>query len=534
MKCSSRSWLSAAGAALVATVASLALAATANSAFSGGNGKIVFESTRDGNYEIYVMNADGTGLVNVSNNSADDHGPEWSPDGSKIVFSSFRVAAGNEEIYVMNADGSSPTRLTTDPSGDFSPTWSPDGTRIAFTSVRDGNAEIYVMNADGTGQVNRTNSAGTADERAAWSTAWPFNKIAFDTNRGTGGNREIYLMNSDGTAQTNLTNHSAEDFSPNYSPDGTKIAFDTTRGTSSNKEIFTMNADGTAQTNRTSNAAQDFRPAWSPQGDQISFDRLSGNNDIWTMNADGTAQTNRTAHVSHDAAPDWGPVARTFARPQAATPQYYSLVVAYRECTAPNGIHNGNIFPPPQSCYPAQATSDFLTVGTPDFNAVPSKAAGSINIRVRCIGGASGEVPPCSTTAGDQLDGQIVVSQRDVRCSGTSTGCAAPLADYTGSLLVEPVVRITDRNGYGLGGATVEDMPMPFTVPCNPTGDATIGSTCSLTTTIDTLLGGNGIIENKRAIWQVEDLSVHDGGTDGDANTTGDNTLYMKTGVFFP
>jgi len=110
------------------------------SAFPGANGKIAFGSLRDGNQEVYVMNADGSGQTNLTNNTADDGVPAWSPDGSKIAFASLRDGnPGNAaEIYVMKADGSGQTRLTNNLAEDHSPSWSPGGTQIAFRSNRDG------------------------------------------------------------------------------------------------------------------------------------------------------------------------------------------------------------------------------------------------------------------------------------------------------------------------------------------------------------------------------------------------------------
>ncbi len=112
-----------------------------------------FESDRDGNREIYVINADGTYQVRLTNNTATDMTPAWSPDGSKIAFRSYRD--GNSEVYVMNTDGTNPVNLTNNPDNyDGDPAWSPDGSKILFSSWRGGCADLWVMNADGTGPLS--------------------------------------------------------------------------------------------------------------------------------------------------------------------------------------------------------------------------------------------------------------------------------------------------------------------------------------------------------------------------------------------
>jgi Tol biopolymer transport system component len=261
--------------------------------FPGENGKIAFARTVEDSWEIFVMNADGTGQTQLTNNPGLDGSPDWSPDGTKIAFSNF-----NGEIYVMNADGTGQTRLTDNGGG---PSWSPDGTKIAFG--REG--EIYVMNADGTGQTRLTDNGGGP----SWSPDGT--KIAF-VSSDSAGNIEIYVMNADdGSDQTNLSNNPARDVEPSWSPDGTKIAFDSDRD--GNREIYVMNADGTEQTRLTRRAATDWDPYWSPDGTKIAFTLVThergGADEIYVMNAaDGSGKTNLSNNPSSsDFHPSWSP-----------------------------------------------------------------------------------------------------------------------------------------------------------------------------------------------------------------------------------
>jgi Tol biopolymer transport system component len=263
------------------------------------NGKIAFVSNRDGNNEIYSMNADGTGQTRLTNNSATDQHPFFSPLGDKIAFASDRD--GNAEIYVMNADGTGQTRLTNNPANDQVPSVSPDGSKIAFQSDRDGDTEIYSMNADGTGQINLSNNPTSNDFSASFSPDG--SKIAFQSERD--GNAEIYSMNVDGSGQINLSNSPLSDeFGSVFSPDGNKISFASDRD--GNFEIYSMNANGTGQTRLTNNSADDNLSFFSPDGSKIAFtsDR-DGNNEIYVMNANGTGQTRLTNNPATDLWPTW-------------------------------------------------------------------------------------------------------------------------------------------------------------------------------------------------------------------------------------
>jgi hypothetical protein len=272
----------AAGLALLLGVVAAAVSAVkhepASAAFPGANGKIVFDSNRVDDFRVYVMNADGSGQARLTNNTAEDGAPAWSPDGSKIAFETDRD--GNFEVYVMNADGSGQTNTSDNLADDRFPAWSPDGLKIAFQSLRDGNYEIYVMNADGNVQTNLSSNPAM-DFRPDWSPNG--SKIAFASTRDapdqspcddTGGcNWEVYVMNADGSNPTNLTNNPAIDFTPAWSPDGSKITFTSTRDGPNpsscyfkgcDYDVFVMNANGSGQTNVTNNPASDGNPDWQP------------------------------------------------------------------------------------------------------------------------------------------------------------------------------------------------------------------------------------------------------------------------------
>jgi Tol biopolymer transport system component len=173
--------------------------------------KIAFASDRAGaagTFDLYVMNSDGSGQVNITNTpSLSEDYPAWSPDGTKLVFS-----AGGD-LYTVNANGSSVTRLSQTPAIEIEPDWSPDGTQLAYRvgyTASDYPDEIWKMNVNGTAQTNLTNNGLLVDEHPAWSPAG--DKIAFV--RGAFNNAEIYVMNADGSAQTRITNNTTIDGDP--------------------------------------------------------------------------------------------------------------------------------------------------------------------------------------------------------------------------------------------------------------------------------------------------------------------------------
>ena len=285
------------------------------SAAEGLRGTIAFHSNRDGDFDIYVMNADGSRVTQLTHNTTGDVDPIWSPDGKRIAFSSDRVAGTCCEVFVMNADGTGVTQLTH--GGGFAGAWSPDGKRIAFVGPQ---GELLVMNVDGTGATQLTEGRPTA-----WS---PDGKrIAFISNRD--GDNDIYVINADGTGVTQLTNDPASDEGDHagWSPNGKRFVFSSTRD-GGDLDIFVMNADGSGVTELTHNDfIADDDPVWSPDGKRIAFHstRDGGDEDIFVMNADGTGVIPLT---SNSVLPNGSPIFD-------AVPVWTTSVMAPARCLPP-------------------------------------------------------------------------------------------------------------------------------------------------------------------------------------------------------
>jgi Tol biopolymer transport system component len=301
-------------------------------AFPGDNGKIAFNSFRDGDdSDIWTMSPSGSNQVNLTANSDEDNLANWRADGRKLAFMSDRETPANPvppglagpdfEIFVMNADGSRLTQITFNELDDENPAWSPDGKRIVFQRDLDPvrgqtDYDIFTMKADGSRQRNRTNNPALMDVDPNWSPNG--RRIAFSSDRD--GDGEIYTMRRNGSGVRQLTfNDGPLDLAPNWSPDGRVIAFDSDRDlteeTPFQVEIYTMRANGDDQTRLTFDDLSDFAPAWSPDGRRIAFTSFrdvtpeaEGNAEIYTMKPDGSDLTRLTQDRAFDGFPDWQPL----------------------------------------------------------------------------------------------------------------------------------------------------------------------------------------------------------------------------------
>lgn len=230
------------------------------------SGRIAFDSSRSWGVQIFQMDL-RTGRVSQLTNAWRDgrvnRVPEFSPDGTHIAFVSTRD--GNEEIYIMDADGSHQTRLTTNPGSDLYPRFSPSGKEIVFFSDRGGDKDIYVMNSDGSGQPERLTYANGIDGDPAFSSDGSL--ITFSSRRT--GNYDIFLMNSNGTDERNVTKNSAEDVHSSFSPDGKHLVFRSNRQGGFN--LYRINLNGSGLVRLTTDLQSARHPSYSPNGRYVIF-----------------------------------------------------------------------------------------------------------------------------------------------------------------------------------------------------------------------------------------------------------------------
>ncbi|GJM41132.1 MAG: hypothetical protein DHS20C20_14140 [Ardenticatenaceae bacterium] len=256
--------------------------------------KIVFQSNRDGDHDIYIMNADGSNQINLTNSSAADHYPVVSLDGRRVLFESDRD--GNWEVYVMNSDGSDLRRLTNAPSNDRLPTWSPDGEQVAFISDVDGDYEIFVMNADGTNRRQLTFNQ-MREGHVSWSVS---NQLVYNSGATGSSSWEIYTIDADGQNLRQLTDNSVSDWAPEWSPDGRFILYLSLIG--NDPAIFVMNADGSNSRLLHNSPNYDWGADWTADG-RIIFTQDEANTAvIYVMNADGSGVRKITEQGSY---PSW-------------------------------------------------------------------------------------------------------------------------------------------------------------------------------------------------------------------------------------
>lgn len=286
-----------------------------------GEGVIAYTTLENGNWQIYIINADGTNVVRVTNNVKGGYEPTWSPDGAQIVFQygGFWIAnimTGKIIQIPIEAAGSPlPNEYIVKPS------WSPNGQWIAFLNESGMQGDIYLIRPDGTNLTRLTHTDDISrDGNLVWSP--DSTQMAFSINGD--GKTEVFLLDTNSAIQGNPVFHRVTEsqipvrnYVTSWSPDGSHIAFSSNRD--GNMEIYSMDPDGGQVVRLTNNPASDTQPAWSPDGKQIAFtsDR-SGAVEIYVMDiasdVDGVYDSNvyqLTHNSEEDAGPVWKPAIRT-------------------------------------------------------------------------------------------------------------------------------------------------------------------------------------------------------------------------------
>jgi Tol biopolymer transport system component len=461
----------------------------------------------DTNYDVYVrdLETDTTILVSRAAGPSGVKGNDWSndpsisSDGRFVAFTStaYNLDAGDtdrvRDIYrrdlqtntitlVSRADGTAGFKADRDC---IYPRISANGRYIAFQSGAtslNGDGRIYVRDV----QNDRTVSAAPGTGLDANGAEYPAmsadgRSVAFDTSvslspADTDSTSDVYLRDLQ-TSTTSLVSRAS-------GPAG---------------------ADGNASSSGAAISGDGRLVAFVTGATNLSPDDLDQFGDVYVRDM----QTSQTSLESR-ATPGY----LRYVRPKGATPIRASLVPAAQPCAAPNETHGGPLAF--GSCSPGAPASPNLVVS---FGEYLAKSIGSVRLTV---------IPGEPATFADEADVAISFKLTNVMR-------ASDASDYTGELQGRTTVRMTDKfNGSSAAEeGTVADLDLAFTIPCAATGSTTLGAECALTTTADTVLPGFAP-EGKRAVDELGQFRVYDGGADDDATTTGDNTLFMDQGVFVP
>ena len=485
-------------------------------------------------YDVYQRASGATTLISTGTSAG--NGPQdatfrgASADGTRVFFQTderFSASDTDSVSDVYERSGGTTTLVSALGNGAFAASWegnSRDGSRVFFEtreSLAAGDTDSSVDVYERSGGTTKLVTAGTPgngafDARFADSSA-DGTRVFFETQEkltaaDTDASFDVYER-SGGTTTTLLSTGTSGGngaFDASYAGaarDGSRVLIETaeklTAGDTDNfNDVYERYAGTTTHisigTSGGNAAVAAFFDGVSTDGMRVFFDTreslLPGDTDA--------ARDLYAADVAG------------YPRPKGATPIRVSLVPAYKQCTSSNRTHGPPLAHP--ACNPPVLESGQLTIGSPDANGAAANSSGVA--KYEAIVGAPG--------GADDSDIAFTFSLTDVRRQGT-------LADYTGQLQATTTVRVTDKlSGPSVTESATGEVAFPVTVPCAATGDTTIGSTCSINTTLDAVTPG-AVPEGKRAIWQLDKVRVNDGGADGVVSTT-PNTLYMTQGVFIP
>ncbi len=261
------------------------------------------------NGNIWIMRPDGSDKTQLTDQMF-DRDPVWSPDGQQILFWSFR--SGNFDIWVMDADGTNPINLTNDPAADLAPDWGPDGQDIIFVSDREDDAlQIYRMTATGTNVQRLTTDISIINGRPKYSPDGQY--FATSSKDDVTKERNIYIYHSNGNLYHMIDTPGSNDFQPAWTPDGRRVIF-STWVSDDNINILSANRDGSDLRLEFGLPGQLYYPRYSPDGQYLAFAKStyypSGGDEIyiWHRNFRHLIQLSDATPVTREWGPDWSPL----------------------------------------------------------------------------------------------------------------------------------------------------------------------------------------------------------------------------------
>ncbi|HLF87627.1 MAG TPA: hypothetical protein VI451_01665, partial [Anaerolineales bacterium] len=276
----------------------------------GGSGQIVFASRNPSFPQLFIINADGTDLRQLTDIAAGACQPDWSPE-DWIVFISPCSEEKDEypgsNLWLIHADGSGLEQLTTSIHGDYDPDWSPDGTQIVFTSLRSGNAQIYLLTlADRS--IEALTSVGIKNIHPSFSTDGT--RLTFISTRN--GPFQVWTMNSDGSEQKRLSRSGElKDLWPVFSLNGEDIIFTQRQASGFPRLVVVLvSGDGFGESILVDSQIPRRAAAVSPDGLWVVYETwpFGENHDIYRMTSEGEQITQVTTSPNFDFDPDWRPI----------------------------------------------------------------------------------------------------------------------------------------------------------------------------------------------------------------------------------
>ena len=260
--------------------------------------RIAYVVDRSGMKELYLMDYDGYNLHPLTWNESIVLSPAWSPDGEKIVFTSYRD--DNPNLYLKDLKNGTDVALLSFPGINSAPSWSPDGRYLAVTLSKDGASEVYRYDYK-TSVLRRLTYNLSIDTSPSWSPNG--RQIVFTSDRA--GNPHIYIMDSDGSNLRRLTTANPYNDTPIWSPLGDKVAF-VSRERGEMFDVYTLDILN-GKIRQLTAVGNNTHPSWSPDGLHVVFSsNRDGQDEIYIMNWDGTG-LRRLTYNGGNTSPAWSP-----------------------------------------------------------------------------------------------------------------------------------------------------------------------------------------------------------------------------------